>query len=74
MGEPIIGLEPPSAARLAPSPPTFEAVVEAFCRGQDELRARLASPLDGTARPPEGRNGNVATDGGQRQLQRDAPM
>ena len=43
-------------------PPSFEQVVEAFCLGQSELRARLARSRDGTAHPPEGCNCNTVTD------------
>lgn len=40
-------------------PASFEQVVEAFCLGQSELRARLARLWDGPSRPPpEQRNCN----------------
>ena len=63
MSELIIGLE--SMAGLGPTPATFDEVVEAFCRDQDGLRARLARAAYRTAHPPESCNSNGVTDDGR---------
>lgn len=65
MSETITPVDGLPRAGMGPVQPSFEHLVEAFCRGQEDFRARLARAWDGTAHPPEGRNGNVVTDDGQ---------